>query len=546
MARRCNARCGWCSADVLALLAGWLLIVVAALPPGSWLLSCVDREHAIGRVGDRLLLALWLGLLLLCLVLTALSLLAPLRPAYGALLAAAMAGAGCGSGAVRAEVKGACAAIRANAGWSLALALAAGAVAMHATAAVTAYDAGLYHQQYVQWLASAGLPPGLALIHGRFGFPGTWFTLPAIFAHGTLQARTLPLGGSLVMLLLLAQLLLAARRWLQGHAQPADRYAVCAFGLMLVYVADKGWFNAASPDAPVFVLSALVGWALLLTPAARTLLPSVLALGAVSLKLSAAPLLLLTLLPLHWAQRTRLVIPAALAAAVLLAQSYISTGCLIYPLPQSCLPTPWSVGVAAAAREAASVLDWARWSGAVPANAARLAWLPGWASTHDLELVLMAAALLGIAWRRRAVATTAGGRSVLAVAVGAIAVGVLMAPDPRFWGGNIFSLLGLAGLLLWPAARLPRRTPLLAGTLLLAGALLVASRMQPAAWLRPARLQVPAVTVIGTASGLPYGVPALGEQCWAAALPCAPARLADSLRYRDAAAGLRAGFTRAR
>jgi hypothetical protein len=530
---------------LLALLAGWLLIVTVALPPGSWLLARVDRQQTIRRAGDRAMLSLWLGLLLLCLALTALSLLAPLRPGYGALLAAAMAGAGCSSRVVRAELLGACAALRSNAGWSLALAVGAVAVAMRSIAPVTAYDAGLYHQQYVQWLASTGLPPGLALIHGRFGFPGTWFALPAIFGHGALQARTLPLGGGLVLLLLFAQLLLAARRWLQGHAQPADRYAVYAFGLMLVYVADKGWFSAASPDAPVFVLSALVAWALLLAPAASTLLPAILALGALSLKLSAAPLLLLTLLPLRWAQRAHLVIPAAIVAAVLLGQSFISTGCLVYPLPQSCLATPWSVGAAAAAREAIAVRDWARWSGAVPAHAAGLAWLPGWASAHDLELVLLAAALLGIAWRRRSLAATSG-RSALAVATGAIAVGVLVAPDPRFWAGNIFSLLGLAGILIWPAARLSRRVPqLVAGILLLATALLVAPRMPPATWLLPARLQVPAVTGIGTASGLAYGVPAQGEQCWAAALPCAPARLAESLRYRDAAAGLASGFTSA-
>jgi hypothetical protein len=231
-------------------------------------------------------------------------------------------------------------------------------------------------------------------------------------------------------------------------------------------------------------------------------------------------------------------------AAVLLAQSFITSGCLVYPLSQSCLATPWSVGASAAARETSAVRDWARWSGAVPAQSAGLDWLPGWASAHDLELVLLAAALLGIAWRRRALATT-GGRSALAVAAGAVAVGMIMAPDPRFWGGNIFSLLGLAGMLLWPAARLPRRVPqLMAGILLLATALIVAPRMSPASWLLPARLQVPAITVIGTASGLAYGVPAQGEQCWAAALPCAPARLADSPRYRNAAAGLSAGFTR--
>ena len=38
------------------------------------------------------------------------------------------------------------------------------------------YDSGLYHIQDIKWLATFGLVPGLALIHSRFGFVSSWFS----------------------------------------------------------------------------------------------------------------------------------------------------------------------------------------------------------------------------------------------------------------------------------------------------------------------------------------------------------------------------------
>ena len=47
-------------------------------------------------------------------------------------------------------------------------------------------------------------------------------------------------------------------------------------------------------------------------------------------------------------------------------------------------------------------------------------------------------------------------------------------------------------------------------------------------------------------NGLKYVVPAIGEQCWALELPCAPFELPGDVTLRDPARGLRGGFTRER
>jgi hypothetical protein len=322
---------------------------------------------------------------------------------------------------------------------------------------------------------------------------------------------------------------------------------------MLLYVIDKGWFNAASPDAPVFVLTLLIAWLMLLAPRGANSLALLLALAAFSFKLSALPLLPVAAWYARWPRCRRALWVAVPLGAMLVAQSFISNGCLAYPLAQSCFAVDWGVGAAAATRDASAVLQWARWSGAPAATVALTGWLPAWASAHDVEIALFALALLALVWRHRRISGVAGAGSVASFAMFSIAFGMISAPDVRFWGGSLFALLGLAGLLFWPA----RLSPLPAAgsahkpwfTLVAASALIViivvggARKPLAVLWLPPA-LQLPALTLTSTAGGLAYWLPTSGDQCWSAPLPCAPVRLATDIRYRDATAGISAGLGR--
>jgi len=54
-----------------------------------------------------------------------------------------------------------------------------------------------------------------------------------------------------------------------------------------------------------------------------------------------------------------------------------------------------------------------------------------------------------------------------------------------------------------------------------------------------------AMAVPREVNGLRYVVPAVGEQCWALELPCAPFDMPGDVTLRDPARGLRGGFVRA-
>jgi hypothetical protein len=551
---------------MFALLLVWLLIAALALPLGWWLLARFDPARSVARAGDRACAALWLGLPAGCALFAALSLIVPLSASVSllALLAALLLWR---RAQTRAEAKTLCATAQSDGTLTGILALAALAVAAHATQTVTNYDPGLYHYQHIQWLSDYGVVRGMGLIHSRFGFAGTWLTLPATLNHGLLRARVATVGGGLVVLLALLQWLLCLQRCLQARACAADRYCVVAFGLMLLYVIDKGWFNATSPDAPVFALTILIAWLMLLTPRGTNALPLWLALAAFSFKLSALPLLPIAAWHAGWPLCRRSTWLAVPLVALLLAQSLISSGCLAYPLAQSCFAVDWGVGADSAARDAAAVVQWARWS-ALPAAGAAANWLPSWASAHDVEIALFALALLVLAGRFRRLSAITGATSVTVLALLCITLGMVSAPDVRFWGGSLFALLGLAGLLCWPvrSAAAGGATPggvtsraaastaghalqrpwfvAAACGALLAMTIVALARKPLTVLLRPPAMQMPAITLTSTAAGVAYWLPTSGNQCWAAPLPCAPARLTDDIRNRDESVGLSAGFVR--
>jgi len=533
-----------------ALLLAWLLIGTLAVPAGWWLLARADAARTLDRVGDRAVAAAWLGLSACALPYAALSLAGPLlswrSPALAALLCVAL----WSRDGVRAEARALRAALGAQRVAVGVAALAALAVAAHATQPVSNYDPGLYHYQHIQWLADTGVVRGLGLVHSRFGFAGSWFAWPALFDVGPMRARVPTLGGGLVMLLALWHWLLCVWRCLQRRARPADRFACVGLGLLLLYVIDKGWFNATSPDAPVLVLGLLCGWTMLLAPRAANALPLWFALCALGWKLSAAPLLLVA--ASHAGIRhTWRTIPWALPlAAVLVAQSFIANGCLAYPVARSCLDVDWGVGATMATRDAAEVLWWARWAGPPPAGADGN-WWPSWLSAHDLELGLFAVAVLALALRVPRWRAQPGAADILLQAALCIGFGMLSAPDVRFFGGSLFALLGLAGFAWWPVtttpvasrAQPPAWTGVAAGALLVAMTIVALAHKPIAVLLLPPRIEARALTLTTNASGLAYWRPMSGNQCWAAPLPCAPERIADTVRYRDPAAGPAGGFS---
>lgn len=438
---------------MLLFLVSWMILTVCAAIVGSAVLAAV-KFPIFHHFGDGIITAIWLGLLTFSVTLLGLSILVPLKPGISFTIVAILTGlAGCS--------KKARDILKIPPGYSTNAAITgtgilAAIAALDSTRLVQAFDTGLYHYQLVRWLSEYGTVPGLALLHFRFGFTSSWFALAAPFDFGPFQGRISGLPGGLAIFLALLHFALAVFRIIQRRAGRADWFLAGGYPLIFAVCFTWAFEVSLSPDVPVWILTLIVGWLMLLAggPEAvgsssleqdyRWILPLILALGTVTVKLSAAPVAAVAGLFFwfndggKWNARIVSSAVASLIAVPFLAANVTSSGCPLYPSSFMCVALPWNAGKAAANIIATDTMNYARWGGDVPPGATTWSWIPTWFSQIDKLLLLLfcAACLLGFCvvrgWRL--------GKPflwLLALSLGGTAFLFLTAPNPRFGAGYL-------------------------------------------------------------------------------------------------------------
>lgn len=456
---------------MLIYLICWTLLLGCGAAVGSAMLA-LPKSSTFARFGDHLIAATWLGLLTIAAVLLGLSVLTPLTPWVGFGVMIVFGGAAACTRAVRRDFSTLL--IHTSGPVAFAFGILAVVAALNATRFVEAYDTGLYHYPLTRWLSAYGTVRGLALIHFRFGFSSSWFALAAPFDFGVLQGRIAALLGGMAIFLCLSHFALALTRIWQRRGERADWFVVGGYAFILSICFSWAFEVSLSPDVPVWILTLLVGWLMLLSDRDEnssqtrvSLSPIVVLLVAVctmSLKPSAAPIVAVAGLfylfqsSSPWVARLGYAVLAGLIAVPVIAANLTSSGCPVYPNPAFCMDVPWGVGKAAARVITNDIGDWGRWrdvptaSGAMPSGS----WIMSWISQPD-KLVLISfcgVCLIGFVlargWR--------GGRSVLWVlglALFGTAFLLMNAPNPRF---------GIGYFALYPALLLAAIGPVLVNT----------------------------------------------------------------------------------
>jgi hypothetical protein len=596
---------------MLLNLVSWLLLTVSGAMVGSAILTiakCPDFRH----FGDQFITAAWLGLLTFATILLGLSIFLPLRPGISfTLLAMLTALAACFKrardllkfprpGRTNSAIAG--------------VAILAAIAALNSTRLVQAYDTGLYHYQLVRWLSEYGTVPGLALIHFRFAFTSSWFALAAPFDFGPFRGRISGLFGGLAIFLALLHFALAISRIIQRRADRADWFLAGGYPLIFLVCFPWAFEVSLSPDLPIWILTLMVGWLMLIEGRPEVakgsnpewnhscILPFLLALGAMSIKLSAAPIVAVAGLffLFNSAGKLRAVFASGAIASLLVipffAANLASSGCPLYPSSLLCLDLPWSVGKAAAHVIATDTTNWARWGGEMPAGATAWSWIPTWLSQKDklMLLSLCTGCLVGFGavrgWRL--------GKQflwILALSLAGLAFLFFNAPNPRFGAGSfalcpaLFAAVIGPDLDRWARSHLLGRRGLtnsisLASVLIWMGALLALQTgwndlkimkkveefnksqtpseyhfwhrvlMAPALPGSPGDLMViknRQFDRIGSvqlayerSNGIEYWRSLETDQCWAVSLPCTPIPLEGDVRLRRPESGFGSGFTR--
>jgi hypothetical protein len=439
---------------MLFYLASWTLLIVFGAAVGSaWL--AITKSSMFSHFGDRMITATWLGLLTIAAILLGLSVVLPLSPAVGLSLVVLLGTVALSAKSVRREFERSLSYLTKPVGMSLVVV--AVVVALNSTRLVEAYDTGLYHYPLTHWLSSYGTVPGLALIHFRFGFSSSWFALAAPFDFGPFQGRISALLGGLAILLCLCHFALAISRILQRRADTADWFLSGGYIFVLLVCFSWAFEVSLSPDVPVWILTLLVGWLMLVSGADRSkasrtssedgpIVVLILALCTIALKPSAAPIAVTAGLfywfssPSTWITRLVSGSVAGLVVVPVVVANVASSGCPLYPNSTLCLEVPWGVGKAGAREVAAGIADWGRWRDATSSAANAGNWMVAWISQPD-KLVLVAFCSLCIlgflalrGWRAHK-----SFPYVLGLALFGTAFLFVNAPNPRF-GVGYFSL----------------------------------------------------------------------------------------------------------
>ncbi|NVO33427.1 LIC_10190 family membrane protein [Hymenobacter lapidiphilus] len=350
-------------------------------------------------------------------------------------------------------------------------------------------DAQLYYLQYLHWLERYAVVPGLGNLHGRLAFNSHLFLGTAVFGIPTPTGTYYPLPPYLNTLLAMA----AARGVTWAIRNKEARYTAWAGAALLLFCIYfylfRGWVASPAPDCAlvVFLSFTFLLYSGFFGPyhvqgragRPRLLLLALLSGAAVTIKLSALPVLLLPLHALWVASRppgpagvaeepTAQNWPRLLGIMLViflpwLVRNLVLSGYPAYPLPGlPGLPVDWRMPPELVLTEQRLITNMARdlpradWYG--PTDTA-WQWLPRWWQQEWLNspitmtlLLLAAVAPLATWWRARQTGarfTHPGWLSAWLVAAGGGIFWFALAPDYRFGMGFLLVLA------FWPWLTLP-------------------------------------------------------------------------------------------
>ena len=274
------------------------------------------------------------------------------------------------------------------------------------------YDSDLYHAQSIHWIETYGAVKGLANLHNRLGYNSAAFALTALYSFSFTNQSYHAVQGFCYFLLLLVSLqglfgkdrarmplpyrflCLAALFYLatvsnEIVSSASDCFMVLLAFLILLFFLQEG---IRAKDA-----EALAGRICILFPGIVFL---------VTVKLSAAVLLLIGLLPLVYCIRRRegkqilaCFLVSLLTSAPFLIRNIILTGYLFYPVPSLDLfSVAWKVPTGQAAYDALEIRAYGRgFTDIISADVPLRVWLPAWftkqAASNQIFLLLCIAGL---------------------------------------------------------------------------------------------------------------------------------------------------------
>jgi hypothetical protein len=438
------------------------------------------------------------------------------------------------------------------------------------------YDSGLYHVSAVRWSFTQPVTPGLVLVHERLAWNNTYFLYAAALNVGPFIDRYHHVVSGFLILLALIR---CVQGWVASVKTPSvgprGVFDALFLGPIVAWTMHNGCASSPSPDVANYVMGFFVASELVdmlfdsgkagASPGGwRVSRLAILCAVAVTNKLTFAVFgggaCLLGIRALaaqrpasrEWANVAVTMVAIGLVTIVpWMARGVLLSGYPLFPSTVGGVDVEWRCPVDGADNSRDAIRAWARVPGPQSSDAVHgWRWVWPW-FTRVLRvhfgdvLAPLTLGLVGIAgwWRLRGWRHFEERRVAFlpVVVFVALAFWFFMAPDPRFVG-SLFWVVGATGLSLY-ICRCGRRAGRAA--IAVCTVMVLVHNVNPVetllVWRRdPGPLRKGEVTARRTSSGLTVYVPASGDQCWDAPLPCGPA-VNSRLRLREPG-NMRSGF----
>jgi hypothetical protein len=431
---------------MLFFIIAWSLFLIVCFPLGNSILI-LTGEKGIDRPGDRLIIALWLGIVVLGILMLTASFFFPLNPVTAVVVAAFTLAGPLSTSRMREQLAKALSLLRL---WHVCLYFVlVSVVAAFMTQPVVCIDAGLYHIQIVKWLSQYGSVPGVALIHGRLGFTSSWFALAAPFHTGSFGARSTAVMSGLALCWVLLHGVILLYRFITLTVNYQDWFILIGYIICVPYALGLNSAISSSPDLPVMYLTIIIGLVILIITGRKNeedekssinprVIPLILSAGALAVKLSAAPLFVVSLLFYlmgKGAVRNRILsatLICGLMVTPVLVSGMITSGCPFYPAPFLCFEFPWSVGTELAGKMNTINQNYERWTQYTPPGSTN--WLIPWVKRNPDYVIFTIVCLIScfVAIFSSGLKDTTGRFWVLAIAALGILFVLSTVPARRF------------------------------------------------------------------------------------------------------------------
>lgn len=233
------------------------------------------------------------------------------------------------------------------------------------------YDTGLYHAQMIRWTEEYGAVKGLGCLYHRFAFNSAFLVLQSLFSFGYLFGQELYSLNAYLAFLLVLWALSTFKLWKEKTVSLSDMGRLLFF---IFLITMKNRIDSPGTDffAIALTIYVMTKWFVLIEERCEDVRPYLFlcffAVYAVTLKLSAAVIVLLSLYPLYMLIRRKeyrlLCISLAIGLAIavpFLIRNVLLSGYLLYPFPAVDLfSVDWKMPIEEVIADKIEITGWAR------------------------------------------------------------------------------------------------------------------------------------------------------------------------------------------